>query len=125
MAGQWQITATANAGQATANVTAGSTAGAPALRLRSLVFTLSGTGAGALTCVVRDGATGAGTIIWQGTLNTAANASGFIAQSDLDLRATSGTLTVESTGSGGSNTTTCVNASGDYVAQAAPYLGGM
>lgn len=113
-AGQWQITAQAAAAQATVAVTA-STTGGQLIRLRSLSFTLSGTGAGAITCVVRDGATGAGTIIWQGTLNTAANASGQIVQQDVDLRASSGTLTVESTGSGGASTTTSVNAQGDLV----------
>lgn len=120
-AGQWQITAQQAAAQATASVTAGTTGG-QAIRLRNLSFTLSGTAAGAITCVVRDGATGAGTIIWQGTLNTAANASGQIAIDSMDLRATSGTLTVESTGSGGANTTTSVNATGDLIQQGKPYL---
>lgn len=124
MAGQWQLTALEAAAQATASQTAGTTGGLN-LRLRSVVFTLSGTGAGAVTCVVRDGATGTGTIIWQGTLNTAANASGQIEQNNVDLRATSGTLTVETTGSGGANTTTSLNAQGDYVATGVAYLGGL
>ena len=121
MAGQWRLSAQAAAAQATASVTSGTTAGA-AIRLRSVFFSVSGTGAGALTCVVRDGATGAGTIIWQGSLNSAANAGGFISQ-QLDLRATSGTLTVETTGSGGANTVTSVNATGDYTQIGAAYAG--
>ena len=123
MSGQWQLTAQASAAQATAAVTSGTVAG-QVIRLRSVFFSLSGTSAGAVTVVVRDGATGAGTIIWQGSLNSAANAGDFILQNGLDVRATSGTLTVESTASGGANTTTSLNASGDFVQLGASYLGG-
>lgn len=120
--GQWQLTAQQSAAAATVTQTAVATGG-QAIRLRSLTFTLSGTSAGAITCVVRDGATGTGTIIWQGSLNCAANGSASIALQDQDLRATSGSLTVESTGSGGSNTTTSVNAGGDLVQIGYPAYG--
>lgn len=122
MAGQWQITATANAAAVTASTTAGTTGG-NVIRLRSLQCTLGGTGAGSVTLVVRDGATGAGTIIWQGVIVTAAGTSSMLTKSGIDLRATSGTLTIETTASGGANTTSTVNATGDTCQQGAPYAG--
>ena len=119
--GQWQVTAQASAAQATVTTTAGTTGG-QAIRCRAVFFSLSGTGAGAVTCVIRDGATGAGTIIWQGSLNTAANGSAFISPDNLDVRATSGSMTIETTGSGGANTVTSINAQGDLIAIGKPYL---
>lgn len=124
MAGQWQtFNFPAANTAATASVTAGTTGGL-VLRLRALQVSISGTGAGAATIVVRDGATGAGTIIWETQINNAANSGTFYGTGVLDLRATSGTLTIESTGAGGANTNLAVNAQGDYVALGAPFLGG-
>ena len=113
--GKWQITNTPSVNTAaTANVTAGTTGGV-AIRLCALQVSLGGTAVGAAQAVVRDGATGAGTIIWSGQLACSANGSSIIALAGLDLRATSGTLTIETTGAGGANTNLAVNAQGDIV----------
>lgn len=122
MAGQWQLQnfPAANT-QATASVTAGTTGGL-CIRLRALQVSISGTAAGAATIVVRDGATGAGTILWETQINCAANSGTMYSGSDMDLRATSGTLTIESTAAGGANTNIAVNAQGDYCQTGQAYM---
>lgn len=114
-AGAWQINnfPAANT-QATVAVTAGTTGG-QAIRLRALQVYIGGTSAGAATFVVRDGTTGAGTIIWEVELFNAANGGTSSTISSSDLRAISGTLTVETTGAGGSGTQISVNAQGDLI----------
>lgn len=121
--GQWQIAnfPAANAA-ATAAVTAGVTGG-QAIRCRSVQVSISGTAAGAATIVVRDGATGVGAIIWQTQINCAANAGTMFSADNMDLRATTGTLTIESTGAGGANTNIAVNAQGDLVPVGYPAFG--
>jgi len=124
MSGQWQsVNVAAVNTAATFSVTSGTTSGG-IIRLRSLQATISGTGAGSATIVVRDGATAVGTIIMQTSIANAANSSGSVTINNIDLRATSGTLTVESTTGGGANTTIAVSAQGDYAQLGVSYLGG-
>lgn len=122
-----QAQATASTRQLTAP-SGGSISGQPnnqpysqAYRLRSLQCTLSGTAIGVATLVVRDGATGAGTILLETQLGCPANGFAAFNASNLDLRAAkTGILTVEFT----AGTTACqqaVNAQGDLVQVGAPW----
>lgn len=122
MSAPWRITnrpaaaAAASATQAAPN--------APYVnRLRAIQASLSGTGIGADQLVVRDGATGVGTIIGQWDLATAANGTGeAISLSDLDIRSSPGNaLTVEFVNGGGANTQEDVNAQGDLVVPGTPF----
>lgn len=117
MSSHWQTTNASTASQNVAGLVAisgGSTANA-AIRCRSLQVTCFGTGVPSATLVVRDGATGAGAIIFQASLAAlTAQVAGFTS-TDLDLRATSGTMTIETTGSAGATITTLINAQGDYT----------
>lgn len=87
-------------------------------RLRALLFSLA---AGAtpgtpLECVVRDGASGTGTIIFSGTLAAPADGSGLIYLSGLDLRPSVGNaITIEFTAAGAATTQESVWAQGDIV----------
>jgi anti-sigma factor RsiW len=116
MSAPWSITATGAAAQASASQAAPN---APYQnRLRAIQCTLSGTAVGAVKIVVRDGASGAGAIIGQFDLSipTSNGPAAILALTGLDLRASPGNaLTLESTGSGGANTTTDVNGQGDIV----------
>lgn len=116
MSAPWAITATANAAAASAAQAAPNTPYQN--RLRSVQCTLSGTAIGAVKVVVRDGATGVGTIIaqWDLSIPTANGPAAILQLAGLDLRSSAGNaLTVESTASGGANTTTDVNGQGDLV----------
>lgn len=106
--------------QATASQAAPATAaaGGNQLRLRCLTVTLAAgaTAATPLQAVVRDGATGTGTVIWTGALAAPANGSGVIVKCDQDLRATVGNaLTIEFTAAGAAATQEAVSAQGDIV----------
>lgn len=84
-------------------------------RLRSFQCTLSGTAAGTDQLVIRDGASGSGTIIAQFDLSVAANGNSIIALSGLDLRASVGnSLTIEFV-NGVTSDTEDVNAQGDFI----------
>jgi hypothetical protein len=118
VSGFWQISNRGSAGAA-ATVSLASPANAVGsgqlIRLRSLQATLSGGSSGTDQLVVRDGASGAGTIIWSTDLSIAANGTQIIQQPGLDLRASPGNaLTVEFVG-GVTNDREDVNAQGDYV----------
>lgn len=121
MSSQWQITErSASGAAATASIAAAgsASAGGQVNRLLALAASISGTTAGTAELVVRDGATGSGTIIWQVDLN---EASSSVVASDLDLRASVGNaLTIEFT-AGVAGDTQCVNAQGDYVPIGWPY----
>lgn len=91
------------------------------VRLRALQATLVGTSAATDQLVVRDGATGAGAIIWSGDLSVPANGIASI-QMAMDLRASVGSaLTVEFVN--GAGTAEDVNAQGDFVPVGEPYGG--
>jgi len=99
-----------------------------ALQVRGRVFTFSVSGSssaatGLLQCVVRDGATGTGTIIWSGSLQAPANgSSNLILKSD--LRASVGNaLTAEFTGAGATGTQEAVSMQGDIVPSGYPPFG--
>ena len=93
-------------------------------RLRALQASLSGTGAGAAELVVRDGASGAGTILASWDLNSPANGGDRVNLDDLDIRSSPGNaLTVEFTAGGGANTQQDVNAQGDLVVPGQSYGG--
>lgn len=113
--GQWQIFSFPAVNTAASADVYWGTTGGQVIRLRSLQARLSGSGAGAATLVVRDGQTGAGTIIWETSMNNPAGGADGIVLSDMDLRAYSGEMTIETTGAGGANTQLSVNAQGDLV----------
>jgi|SRR6266851_3436313 len=134
--GQWQINnfpaaaAQATAGQAAPPGSSGSSATSGSTlvnRLRTLTITLSA-GANAqvpIQVVVRDGATGAGTVIWTASLSAPINtAAPPIALSGLDLRASLGNaITVEFTGTTAAATQQAVAAGGDTVPLNYPAFG--
>ena len=118
MAGPWNLTsrpaASSAAGVSQAAPTNGLATGL-SVRLRQLSASLDGIAAGSDLLVVRDGAAGSGTIIWQADLNVVISTSQFITINGLDLRATPGNaLTVEFV-SGSNSNRECINASGDMV----------
>lgn len=87
-------------------------------RLRALQFTVAAgaTAQTPLEAVVRDGASGTGTIIASFALAAPANSACVIALSDLDLRASpNNALTVEFTGGGVTASQESVSAQGDLV----------
>jgi hypothetical protein len=116
----WTITNRSAAGSAAtasqaAPAGAGTTKTNTIVRLRSLFATLQGVAAGTDQLVVRDGASGTGTIIWQGDLIVAVNGGAIVQMSDLDLRASLGNaLTVEFV-NGVSSNRECVSAAGDFI----------
>lgn len=90
------------------------------VRLRAIQCSLGGSAAGTDLLVVRDGATGAGTILLQVDLAVPANGSNIVQLTGLDIRSTPGNgLTVEFV-SGVSSDREAVNAQGDYVPQGYP-----
>jgi hypothetical protein len=127
VADPWTITARAAAGSpssatqaAPASAGTTTTTNRTVVRLRALQCRLSGSAAGTDLLVVRDGATGAGTIIWQQDLSVPANGSDSVNVTGLDLRATPGNgLTVEFV-SGVASDREDVNAQGDFVPQGYP-----
>lgn len=121
MSSPWVINnypATNTAATASQLAPTGGSATCVTLRMRALMVTLS---AGASPSsiaefVVRDGASGVGTILMSGSLSVIAN----LGQSEfllgIDLRATPGNaLTIEFTGGGGANTQESVWAEGDII----------
>ena len=124
MAGLWSISNRANAGSA-ASASQAAPASASAVgqqtRLRSLQCRLSGVAAGTDQLVIRDGASGTGTIIWQADLSVGANGlSDQLSLTGLDIRASLGNaLTVEFVNGVGSDRED-VNAQGDFVPQGYP-----
>ena len=126
MASPWVITnfpSTATVATAGQVVPASAKAVGQVTRLRSLQVSVA-TGATAQTplqWVVRDGATGAGTIIATGALSAPANSVAAVDLTGLDLRASLGNaITVEFTAAGVSASQQAVSAQGDYVAHGAP-----
>ena len=124
MAGSWSITNRSSAGAAaTASQAAPSSAGAVGqqTRLQALQCRLNGVAAGTDQLVVRDGASGTGTILAQWDLSVGANTvSDQLSLTGLDLRASVGNaLTVEFV-NGVASDREDVNAQGDYVPQGYP-----
>ena len=106
------VSLSAPSGGASSNLTA---------RLRALQCSVAGTAAGTDQLVVRDGATGAGTIIWSQDLSVPANGYAGVNLADLDLRASPGNaLTVEFV-NGVASDREDVNAQGDWVTRGAGY----
>lgn len=124
MSGQWQGTSAPGANaKAKITVTVG-TAGSQNLRLRSLNFNLAIATAQVQTATttIYDGLSN-GTVIASATLCGAKSAV-TLPMNDMDLRATSGTLSIV-TPAAGSKATVTLNAQGDYVQPGAPFLGGL
>ncbi len=118
---QWQIT---NRGGAGAVATVAAATGPDTTfqtRLRAIYCTLAGTAAGTGTIVVRDGATGVGTIIFEADLSTPSNNRDFLSFTEVDLRATAGNVMTIEFLSGTASDFQAVNAQGDYVAPGTPY----
>lgn len=117
----WQISNRGTVGAAAIAAAAASGNTTYQARLRALQATLSGTAAGVGTLVVRDGASGVGTIIFRADLAMAANARDGLILTDMDLRASAGAaLTVEFL-AGTASDFQAVNAQGDYVAPGTPF----
>lgn len=117
----WQVTIRGTAGTA-ATI---SVPGGPNLtyqtRLRALYCTLDGPAAGSGTVVVRDGATGVGTVIFHSTLSLPGGGIDVLNRTDIDLRATAGnSLTIEFL-AGTASDFQSVNAQGDYAPPGTPY----
>jgi hypothetical protein len=102
-----------------ATVTQPAAGGSLVNRARHITFSASGAAAaatGILECVVRDGATGTGAIIWSGTLSSLAAESSSLVVPWIDLRASKGNaLTAEFTGAGAAGTQLSVSMMGDLV----------
>lgn len=89
-------------------------------RLRTISVSLAGSAAGTDQIVVRDGATGTGTILKQWDLSVPANGSSLLFLTGLDIRNTPGNaLTVEGV-NGVTTDREAVNAEGDFVPQGYP-----
>ena len=124
-AGTWQITNTGTAGGvATVSQVAPTGAalgGNTVVRLRQLACSLGGAAAGIDRFVVRDGASGTGTIIWSMELSVPANGSSIVTEEGMDLRASVGNaLTIETVAGVASDLET-VNAAGDFVPAGQPW----
>ena len=123
MANPWTQTARAAAGSpssASQAAPASASAQGVVVRLRAMQCRLSGTAAGTDQLVVRDGASGTGTIIWQQDLSVPANGSDSVNLTGLDIRASVGNaLTCEFVNGVASDRET-VNIQGDFVPQGAP-----
>lgn len=90
------------------------------VRLRAIQCSLAGSAAGTDQLVIRDGASGTGTILQTLDFAVAANGSQVEQLTGLDIRSTPGNgLTVEFV-SGVSSDRESVNAQGDYVPQGYP-----
>lgn len=114
MSGQWQTNSAPSSGtKALATVSAGTTGG-EALRCRGMEAVLAGetTGISTATVTVIDGLSG-GTVILSAPLSAPAKATVALSLTNLDLRATSGNLSVKITAPVAG--TASVNAQGDYV----------
>jgi len=117
----WHISNRATGGSAaTATQAATGTSGNAQLRCRAIQATLVGTSAATDRLVVRDGASGVGTIIFSADLSVAANGMAALPPTPVDLRASPGNaLTVEFVN--GAGTAEDVNAQGDIIPQGWPY----
>lgn len=105
-----------------AKPTSGATSG-DVNRLRAFIVSISaaGTASGIIEFVVRDGASGSGTVLLAGSVSVAINSGQTVSLSGLDLRSSPGNgLTVEFTGAGASATQESVWAEGDIVNAGAP-----
>lgn len=112
--GSWSVT---NTSAAAGTATVSKAAGAAGVRHIATGFTASiAAGAAAqtpLTFVIRDGATGVGTIIWTGVLSAPANDSANVGQALPNLVGSAATaMTIEFTGGGAANTLQSVSLSG-------------
>jgi hypothetical protein len=117
----WQVTTRSTAGAAATISVSASPNLTYQARLRALYCTLDGPAAGSGTVVVRDGATGVGTIIFHSTLNLPGSGIDILDRTGIDLRATAGNaLTIEFL-AGTASDFQSVNAQGDYVPPGTPY----
>lgn len=124
MADPWQITnRSAAAAAASASQPAPASASATnrlVARLRAIQASIQSVAAGTDQLVVRDGASGVGTIIWQTDIQVAIGAFAMVELAGLDLRASPGNaLTVEFV-TGVASDREAVNAQGDFVPQGYP-----
>lgn len=74
---------------------------------KSITATIAavGTASGIVTAVLRDGASGGGTVLWSGKMNVPIGGSASIALSDLNIEGTPGTaMTLEFTAAGAAAT---------------------
>jgi hypothetical protein len=118
--GQWNVNNyPAVTTAASASKTAASSTGPDVLRCRSLSVSVAGDGAvatGKIKAVLRDGATGVGTIIWSATLQAPATGSANIDIPDLDYRASIGNaLTLETTSAPAGTGQAACSMAGDVV----------
>jgi hypothetical protein len=109
--GEWSITAAAGAGNQS---TASRAAGAAGVRhvLRSFDFSVSGTAGGSVTINVRDGATGAGTILRQYVIDVLIGTSVVWGLSGLNQFGSAATAMTIEQAAGVANVIVTVNASG-------------
>lgn len=126
MSNPWNINSVpSTAAQATATqaAPAGGLAAGLILRLRSIVAAVA-TGATAQTplqWVIRDGASGSGTILRTGVVAAPANSGDAMIEESMDVRASPGNaLTVEFTAAGVTASQESVSASGDIIPQGYP-----
>jgi hypothetical protein len=117
----WQATARSIAGGAATISVPVSPNTADQTRLRALYCTLDGSMAGSGTVVVRDGATGVGTIIFRSTLALAGGGIDVLERTSIDLRTTPGNLLTVEFLAGTASDFQSVNAQGDYVPPGTPY----
>lgn len=109
--GEWTISNNGGAGNQS---TASKAAGGAGVRhvLRSFIVSAIATVLGTATINIRDGATGAGTVLWTFQMDVPANSSVIAALSGLSIFGTANTaMTIESA-AGVANVTVAVNASG-------------
>jgi hypothetical protein len=117
----WQLTTRSLAGAAASIAVATSQNSKYQTRLRAMYCTLAGASSGSGTVVVRDGASGTGTVMFEGTLSISVNSRDLINRTDLDIRATVGNvLTIEFL-AGTAGDFQAINAQGDYIPPGIPY----
>ena len=118
--GTWQKTATAVAGSAPSIAFTAPTTGNQAIRLRALLATIAGTANGSDTLTIYDG-TSSGTVIFSTQMNMLANSTAYLPLTPIDLRAISGTMTIQFT-SGVTSAVESLFANGDLVPVGKAYL---
>lgn len=93
-------------------------------RIRSLLVSVAGDGTlptGIVHIVIRNGASGVGSIVWNGVVQAAATGSVSLAATDLDIRSGAGNaITLESTGGGAGNSQLAISVQGDIVPEGYP-----
>lgn len=115
--GQWNAISAPAATTAAVAVKASAGAAPFVNRCRSLTVSVTGVGAasGIITAILRDGATGAGTPLWEAQLQAAQDGGQAIALSDVDFRSSIGNaLTLDVSAPGGTGKV-CASMSGDIV----------